>query len=126
MRNDPRITAELVREYFHYAPDTGLITYAKRRGKALLGAKAGSIKKGYLLLSINGIFVQAARVIWLHVHGKWPEHDIDHVNREKLDNRIANLRDVPPQINSWNLGSERKNNVSGHPGVHFFQRAKRY
>ena len=127
MRNDERVTQELVATIFDYDSSTGLFKHKKRRRGVKQGSLAGSLKPdGYVLLCINGLFFQAARVAWLYVNGVWPTHTIDHINRVRSDNRISNLRDVTPQVNSFNIGTKRKNNTSGCPGVYFFKRAKRY
>lgn len=68
------------------------------------GKVAGTVQKsGYRTLYISGRNYFAHRVIWLIVHGKWPDNQIDHINRVKSDNRLENLRDVTGQINSWNV-----------------------
>ena len=63
---------------------------------------------------------------WLHYYGQWPEHQIDHINHLRDDDRIKNLRDVTPQENSHNLGSKRKNNTSGTVGVTWNAKRKKW
>ena len=46
----------------------------------------------YTDIHIDGYSYKAHRLVWLYVYGKWPEYTIDHVNREKSDNRLCNLR----------------------------------
>jgi hypothetical protein len=48
--------------------------------------------------------------------GKWPELEVDHINRIRDDNRWCNLRDVSRAINAQNMPLY-KNNTSGHTGV---------
>lgn len=60
----------------------------------------------------------AHRLAWVHVHGSWPAGDIDHINGDKLDNRIANLRDVTRSVNKENMRSARGDNKVGLLGVH--------
>jgi hypothetical protein len=59
----------------------------------------------------------AHRLAWLYVHGVWPTHQIDHINGDHSDNRIANLRDVPPRLNKENLRKAQRNNRVGVLGV---------
>lgn len=56
---------------------------------------------------------------------KYPEGDIDHINRNKLDNRRCNLRICTPQENAMNC-PKRKNNTTGYKGVRFDKRNKKY
>lgn len=61
----------------------------------------------------------AHRLAWFYVHGGWPTYYIDHINRRKSDNRIANLREVKPFENSQNTKAVAKG-VSGRRGVKWF------
>lgn len=113
------ITAEEVRELFDYDPASGLLTRRiTRSSKAIAGAVAGNKdSKGYLQICINRKVYRVHRLIWLHVHGAWPDHEIDHVNGVRDDNRLCNLRDVPRALNSQNLRTALSNNKTGYLGV---------
>lgn len=67
---------------------------------------------GYRCGAIHGHKYLAHRVIWALYHGRWPEHAIDHINRIKADNRIANLRDVSRRKNTRN--SSVRTGVTAH------------
>ena len=56
------------------------------------------------------------RVVWAVVHGTWPETSLDHIDHDKRNNRIENLRLAPAAINQQNL-SQYRNNTSGRTGV---------
>lgn len=60
----------------------------------------------------------AHRLAWLYIHGYLPENQIDHINRQKIDNRICNLREVSSQCNTRNTGN-RIDNKSGVKGICF-------
>lgn len=85
------------------------------------GRLAGSLSEnGYRIVSIRLAGVNRAylvhRIIWLMFIGSWPKNEIDHINRNKQDNRIENLREATHSENSLNRGIGR-NNSSGHKGV---------
>lgn len=56
------------------------------------------------------------RVVWAVVHGAWPETSLDHIDHDKRNNRIENLRLAAPATNSKNL-SRYRNNTTGYSGI---------
>lgn len=64
-------------------------------------------------------------VIWLIVTGDWPTLQIDHINGDKLDNRLVNLRHVSQAINQLNQ-KRSKRNKSGVMGVFFIGRINKW
>lgn len=71
---------------------------------------------GYRRGGFHGHQYTAHRVIWALVHGEWPPEDIDHINGDRADNRIENLRAVSRGENGRNRGRDRRN-ASGVTGV---------
>tara|TARA_R100000951_G_C2583222_1_gene162586 strand:- start:352 stop:792 length:441 start_codon:yes stop_codon:yes gene_type:complete len=57
---------------------------------------------GYLIIKIKGTQYKAHRLAWLYMYGSMPDNVIDHINGNKLDNSIINLRDVSQKVNSKN------------------------
>ena len=107
--------AELMR-FVDYRPETGEFFYrldgynnVYRRGDKA-GHSDGA--NGYLKMNIGGQKCRLHRLAWLYVYGEWPKQCIDHINGDRADNRIANLRDVPDIINSQN----RRDAPSGSTG----------
>lgn len=74
--------------------------------------------QGYLRLRLRGIRIAAHRLAWALHFNLWPDGEIDHINGDKQDNRIENLRDVPSFVNKQNLRSATKRNKLGVLGVH--------
>lgn len=67
----------------------------------------------------------AHRVAWAIHHGSWPNGEIDHINGDPSDNRIANLRDVTRSINMRNRPAFKKSKT-GHPGIAWRDRFSAY
>ena len=66
---------------------------------------------------ILGIRYSGHRLAWLMVYGRWPNEMIDHINGDRSDNRIENLREISAAENHYNLGVP-KSNKSGCVGVY--------
>ena len=110
-------TQERVRELFDYREDGCLIRRTRQSNCVCLGGPAGGLcGRGYLRIMVDGVHLRVHRLIWLWHHGYMPESGIDHINRDKLDNRIENLREVSQVCNLRNTGNS-KNNTSGVKGV---------
>lgn len=121
-----RLTAERLRELLHYSPDTGVFTWTEARGWPTAGTVAGSkVNNGYIHICIDRHVLGAHRLAWLYVHGRWPSANIDHVNREKTDNRIANLREASNSENQQNTVITKRNK-SGYKGVSWMARRSRW
>jgi len=107
---------------FKYDPETGSLTWRVSKGAVKVGNVVHLHKgNGYLTVKVDGIQYQAHRVIWHIVHGEFPLNDIDHINQDKTDNRLANLREVTRLENCRNKPLN-KNNTSGVCGVSFCTR----
>lgn len=93
---------EAVRERFEYSPDTGILT--RKSGRALVGyaRRDGYIDVDIMVDGVN-YRTKAHRLAWFLSTGKWPEGVIDHINGDRSDNRIKNLRDVPSRLNAHNI-----------------------
>lgn len=95
------LTQARLKEVLAYNPDTGVFSWLIGQGKARVGKQAGCVQR-YRTINIDGKPYKAHRLAWLYVHGVWPEHQIDHINGEKDDNRISNLRDITMHGNMQN------------------------
>lgn len=118
------VTQNLVRELLHYDPETGIFTWRHRDREyfptdhaqkawnaKLAGKKAGAMSYyGYIQIGIFGRLFRAHRLAILYVTGSFPNIDIDHVDRDKTNNRFDNLRIVNRSINQQNRVNPRSDN----------------
>ena len=116
---------ETLRERFTYNPETGEIVYRESRGCKKAGEGAGYIvPRGYLYIKIDGKSYKLHRIAWLMFYGEDPkEWEIDHIDRDKANNKISNLRLADRVSNCLNKGIS-KANTSGVTGVSYCKRDK--
>jgi len=107
-----------LKEYVTYDPVTGVFTCNKACGKRPAGRVAGGISRhGYRQIAVAGRTYTAQKLAWLYMTGKWSEHDIDHINRVRTDNRFKNLREATRVENLHNTGATIRS-ASGVRGVY--------
>lgn len=128
--------------YYNYQPETGLFFFKERprhefSQKGLytrhllhsVGKVAGCPNSdGYIKILIDGQYYSAHRVAWLIATGEtvaYPDFEIDHINGDRADNRLSNLRKVTKSENQRNSG-QRSNNTSGVHGVNWKPRNDGY
>jgi hypothetical protein len=117
-----------MREFIAYDPETGEMTWKKvlsnrTKPNAVCGGNLDS--KGYKRVCFDKKQYRAHRVAWALFYDKEPTLQIDHINGNKLDNRISNLRQATNYENSRNCGIS-KNNTSGITGVTYHAKAKKW
>ena len=132
------LTAARLREILDYDPNTGAFSWRPRAAKDFPQDCAPSTpqslaemwnkkfagkpalnylsKRGYLVGTVKPRTIAAHRAAWAHFHGAWPSAQIDHINGDRTDNRIENLRCVENAINAKNMARSSRN-TSGVTGV---------
>lgn len=113
------LTAERVREVLDYDPLTGEFTWKVKPNQSVkVGTRAGTLTpNGYIRIKVDGWRFMEHRLVWLYVHGHWPTAEIDHINGERADNRISNLREADRVANQQSQHVVQRHNQMGVRGV---------
>lgn len=121
------VSLDRLKTLLHYDEGTGVFTWVGHDKQPWInGTVAGGDSHGYVAIRIDGTLYLAHRLAWLYVHGSWPEFCIDHVNGDRGDNRLCNLRDVPHEDNTRNQRTPGAANRSGYLGVTWHKAAKKW
>ncbi len=144
MKAEGRYPASDLAKFYRYASETGDIVWKTRCAGMTFGDKIVSERgarqsngkcagrsaiyahvSGYKAIALMGVAFLAHRAAWALHYGQWPCGQIDHINGDRQDNRIINLRVVDQIGNSRNAARPRTNKT-GVPGVFYEARAKRW
>ena len=135
MANRLSVSLDILRSLVSYEPMTGNLFWLtkaaelcpserdwKRWNSRFAGKQAftGIEAGGYHAGRVMGVTLKAHRVAWALHYGEWPSSEIDHINCDKADNRISNLRLATHGENMRNF-RRRSDNLSGFKGVHWHQ-----
>lgn len=123
------LTRDVLMEYTSYNKDTGEFVWIKRpSNRVKIGDSIGNIgSHGYLETSLLGNRYLVHRLVWLYEHGEFPDKKIDHVDRNRLNNSIANLRLASDFENAHNVFvPSGRNKNSGLRGVTFRKKINRW
>ena len=102
---DAKIIPNSIRDVLDYDPETGVLTWKVNHRRVRAGSIAGWLdSSGYRYVGVEGSKFKAHRIAWFLYHGEQPPEMIDHINRDRADNRIANLRSVTRSQNMLNQG----------------------
>jgi hypothetical protein len=107
---------EFIKQKFDYDPIKGELIYKEHSWKKLKGHKAGFASNGYWKVYLkyeDKAQYLAHLVIWMWVFGKLPLGEIDHINGNRSDNRIENLRDISHRENICNQKKHRDGKLPG-------------
>lgn len=118
----------MISDLLEYDATTGLFRWKVRVSNACAkGWFPGSKNKiGYYQIRVNRKLIMAHRLAWLITYGKWPNEFVDHINEDKSDNRIVNLREADRSLNQLNQTKANVDNSTGFRGVTFDKQQKKY
>lgn len=120
---------EELKRLLSYDPETGVFVWASKPSrKTVIGSIAGSIDSstGYRRIRVKDVMWYAHRIAWYMQTGEDPRaFTIDHINRDRSDNRICNLRLATRPQQNLNT-AVHSDNTSGFRGVTFHKQNKRW
>lgn len=137
------MSVSMLTKLIHCDPDNGILTWRERAHNVHPSWSAGRLKawnsryagtpalssvckvNGYKTGYVMGRAFRSHRVVWAMTYGRWPENHIDHVNGDKTDNRIENLRDITNEENTRNARYVRSGR-SIVPGVQWVPRLNKW
>lgn len=125
------INAEKVREILSYNAENGEFRWiSKRSNRVNKNDVSGCVlPSGYISIGIkigkNSYAFRAHRLAWLYVHGFWPSKSLDHIDRNKLNNSILNLREASGTENNRNR-KKSANASSKYMGVYWCKLQKKW
>lgn len=99
-----KLTQARLKELLHYDPETGVFTWRVKKGRAEAGSAAGTRHNaGYTTLKIDGVKYLRHRCVWLYEYGRWPREEVDHVNGDRGNDTLENLRECSSAENKQNI-----------------------
>lgn len=120
------VTQSQLKELLDYNSETGTFKWLIDVRRSRAGDVAGHLhSKGYIAIKIGRRDYYAHRLAWMYCYGQFPNGNIDHINRNRSDNRICNLRIANHVQNGQNLKTYR-NNTSGVIGVNWNKRTSKW
>lgn len=111
-----------------YDANTGIFTWAISAPGITAGKRAGAVTAdGYRVIKLGRKSLRACRLAWFLSRGEWPSGEIDHINGDRLDDRLENLRVVDRAGNSQNkVGAQINNRSCGLLGATWNKQHRRW
>ena len=122
------ITQKELLTLFNYDKETGELFWKISPNRRIkIGAQAGSNHNaGYRSVKIDKKNYLVHRIVYTLYHGSCPPF-IDHINRDRSDNRIKNLRASTPMENQWNRTPNMSNKTSSkYVGVSYHKKSGKW
>lgn len=123
---ESKLNAERLRELLDYNPNTGVFNWKSARRGVSKDQPVGCCRMPdrQVIIGVDGLDYRAHRLAWLHVHGEWPTKEIDHINCDRTDNRLANLRLATRSQNNANRAGPTTKGTCRNKGGTWMARIK--
>jgi len=105
------ITRYNLKKVLRYYPSTGVLRWLTKRSRGKIAGHTSL--DGYLRIRYQGINYLSHRLVWLYVYGYFPEKAIDHIDLNKTNNKLVNLREATRNENQYNSLARNKLGVKG-------------
>lgn len=119
------LTNERLKELVSYEKETGnffrIVSVANIKCGLVIAKPS---KNGYLRMHIDGYLYYLHRLAWFYEHNEWPIA-IDHIDGDKTNNKIQNLRSATYGQNLQNISKKTKA-ISGFKGAYFHEKTKNW
>ena len=110
------LTQEALKELLSYNPDTGEFAYLQAASGRYAGLISGCKSAKYIHIMIGGKLFYLHRLAFLYMEGVMPAVAVDHIDRDRRNNKWSNLRQATTKENNMNRGMDSRNK-SGYNGV---------
>ena len=112
--NNIMLTQEEIYTLFEYRD--GILYWKVSRGVSKKGKIAGTLCDGYCKITFKKKIYFRSNLVWIYFHGELPDEEIDHQDRNRLNDNIKNLREASHAQQNYNK-SKATRNKSGYKGV---------
>ena len=105
-----------MKEVLNYNEASGIFSWKKSlSNRTKVGEECRAINNnGYIVIRVDGNLYYAHRLAWLYMYSTFPSKYIDHIDHNRQNNAIENLRDTEKNCKNKSLYS---NNTSGYHGI---------
>lgn len=126
-KTNSTVTQNRLHQLFEYDQEKGCFIRKINAGSSKVGDIAGCVNSiGYVQIYVDGKNYTGHRLAWLYVNNEWPDCDIDHIDGNRSNNAISNLRLASRSQNNQNVKSCRSDNKSGYLGVSFHKQMSKW